>query len=334
MVATVAFAASLIAGQASAGYRLGVFGDHYSVIDPKQHVVDRYPLADPLTVRKKELYFRKNDVSLRWTAAGLSILAHGKQFSTDFAGYPVAPRLRSRDAIRATLDQKLSLKANACSGAVRIGNVVYLVPRWQKAGGAWLEVLVAVNLAEADPRPVALAVVDGASFSGSPVEDNLSVSGETLVLPVHKGLDWGLWRYDTTTGKHEFSAVGKVCKYAKALQDGSIGFVEKTDLDTFVTGILDPVSLVCSAQWESNEPVRFLDLKEPGIAYSSGPEARVHWMDSGLTIASGLGTMVKRGSATMLLLSVASDQLLWRVLSLKTGLTLHNGAEPVTVLKN
>jgi hypothetical protein len=286
---------------ATGPYRIGIYGDHFSLVASNRQVVERYPLVESLNARPKVLSFRRDRMFATWDARGLTINNGHTAYSTKLEGIPVSPRLRKRDQILQALDGRWDLAVSAVSGGRRLGSFVYFVARWQRPGGSlpivWLEALVRVNFAETDPRPEALAIVEGTSFSAAPVEDNLTVSGEKLLLPVHKGPEWGLWTYDTQLGTASYTKLGTGVKFAKALADGTIGFVEKTSMDSYVAGTLDPATLEKHETLESSEVLRFADAGAPGLVRAIGFDSEtLHWLDDGRTVTVPEGARIKRGA--------------------------------------
>jgi hypothetical protein len=325
-----------LVAQAGTSYKVGLYGDHFSLTDSVQKVVDRYPLEDPLAAKPKVLAFRRDKVFVVWDARGLTINSGGKVFTTQLKEIPVSPRWRKHEEIVSVLDHKWATAASACSGGRRVGPNVYLVARWQHGpGSTWLEALVRVNVTVAEPRPEVAAIVTGGfSFSAAPIEDNLTVSGQSLVLPVHssaqtgspQGGEWGIWSYSPDSGLSKYTKIGTTAKYVRALADGSVGYIEKAN-DKFVAGTANPSTGEKSDLLDSEQPLRFVDLAVPPLVRAQGDDGEVlHWLDEGKRMEIPMGSQVRRGQIGLIVWTGKTKPAQWTVYGLNSGQPLASSS--------
>jgi len=209
--------------------------------------VARVPRVAPIVPLDLEEAFRNNQTFAVWDERGLTIRNGKRVISSHLEGIPTSPRLRSHDDILTTLkakqDDGRSLKAGGLSGAKRVGKSVYLLVRWQDAPGRpWLECLVKVDLSSPDPAPQAIIIIPGFTFATKLIDDDLYAAPGKLYTYIQKGDSWGAWDYDLKTGEASYQTLGKNPVSITMLENQRIGFVERSDQDTFYTGIFDPAS--------------------------------------------------------------------------------------------
>jgi hypothetical protein len=217
------------------------------------------------------ILFRSDQTFAAWDKRGLTVRSGRRTLTTQLKEIPVSPRLRSRQSIRATLDEvktnDRSLDASAISGARRVGKTVYFVARWEDGPGeTWLEALVEVNLASSKPEPHALAILPGESFSKGLISDNLIGGAAGLRILLHTGANWGVWDYPLDGTSPTFKPVGEGIKYAAPFAAERACYVEKTKNGAFVAGTVDLDTGVRSDTDESNSPWHMAELGDPPLA--------------------------------------------------------------------
>ena len=102
--------------------------------------------------------YRRDNRWAVWDDRGLTVRDGAKVMSKKLGGISVSPRAFAHDEIVNNLSlfksKKRTKDSDSLSGSTRLGTKCYFVPRWTaRDGNTWLEALVMVDLAEANPKP-------------------------------------------------------------------------------------------------------------------------------------------------------------------------------------
>jgi len=228
------------------------------------------PDSSPQSKDKSVVAFRRNNNYAVWDARGLTI-RHGKvSRSMRLEDFPVSNRFWTQDELENTVrliaDKKRKRAASALSGALRVGTDAYFLARWSgNDGKPWTEALVKVGLDGAGTWPEVLGKFQGISIAYKPIDDRLTVLGDSLAVVVRDGDRWGVATYNLKEKKFAFRALGgKLLTYLPTSRRGGV-FIEHTAYGTTVGGRVDLISDYRRNVFESRGTARFLDAKSPAI---------------------------------------------------------------------
>ncbi len=184
--------------------------------------------------------FRRDNRWAVWDSRGLTVRDGESVKTTKLGDIAVSPRAFPHEQIVKNLDLFKSKKRNkdsdSLSGSVRLGTKCYFVPRWtSKDGITWLEALVVVDLAEANPKPKFLGNFKGLTSSYKPIDDKLFVVKDQLSVVTNQGDTWGLSSYDDSQSTFEFNPLGS--KLISYFRGGY--FLESTSYGTNIVGQIE-----------------------------------------------------------------------------------------------
>ncbi len=235
--------------------------------------VTTVPLLPEPEQKTLSIAFRKDKTWAVWDERGLTIRVGEDVRSTRLDEISVSPRIFERPEILQTMaavkDGSRKREATGLSGSRRVGNVVYLVPRWEdKAGKPWLEVLVRVDLTAIRPKPELLARFQGLSPARSPIDKWLRISAGRLSLPIQQAGKWGLAYFDPAAVRYDFKELGETLQFMSL--EGN--YIEKTAFGSFLVGKLDFEAPRVQLLAECKGPAKFVDQLAPGLVTSEEPD--------------------------------------------------------------
>jgi len=236
----------------------------------RAYVIDTSQTAKPKGAEKSIVAFRRNNNYAVWDARGLTV-RHGKvSRSMRLEDFPVSNRFWTQDELENTVrliaDKKRKRAASALSGALRVGTDAYFLARWNgNDGKPWTEALVKVGLDGAGTWPEVLGKFQGISIAYKPIDDRLTVLGDSIATVVRDGDRWGVATYNLKEKKFAFRSLGaKLLTYLPTSRRGGV-FIEHTAYGTTVGGRVDLISDYRRNVFESRGTARFLDAKSPAI---------------------------------------------------------------------
>ncbi len=256
---------------------LAYFQEHFIVRDGIYN--ESAPLKLPPESPKLSTVFRRNSTFAVWDERGITIRVGKKVKSTKLPDIATSPRAFSRPEIRETLaairEKKRTREVSALSGAVRVGNHVYFLGRWDdNAGKPWAEALVQVDLSDRFPTPKLVGRPDVLSLADKPIDDQLQILDGLVSYTARKGDHWGVEQYNTQNGRFTFDELGGRLESYQPGESKTGYFIEKTSYGTTVAGRIDLRSRTRHILAECRSRMRFIDASEPPcIVVSNGNSA-------------------------------------------------------------
>ncbi len=187
--------------------------------------------------------YRRDNRWAVWDDRGLTVRDGAKVMSTKLGEISVSPRAFAHDEIVNNLSlfksKKRTKDSDSLSGSTRLGTKCYFVPRWTaRDGNTWLEALVMVDLAEANPKPKFLGNFKGFSSSYKPIDEKLFIVKDQLSIVTRQGDTWGLSSYDEAQSTFEFNPLGS--NLVSYFRGGY--FLESTSYGTYIVGQIELAS--------------------------------------------------------------------------------------------
>lgn len=224
-------------------------------------------LAQKSVLPVDRVAYRKDDLFVVWDARGLNIRKGKKLITTRLPEIAVTPKLFDRPEIIETkklLEQSIrSKEAAELATSARIGDSVFLVPRWIGSDGKpWLEALVRIDMTSDNPKPQLLGRFAGWS-AGSMIAD---VDQVGMICRMADGV----WGFSTFIVKDSaFSSVPLGSNLVRYTAVGSnpklILVVELTLHGTTTISRVDLSSGAKRQLFEGRGNVNWIDTKNPVI---------------------------------------------------------------------
>ena len=275
--------------------------------------IDRVPINNSQSNGMQSIEYRRDQVFVVWDDRGLTVRDGKVASSTRFQSVPTSPRLRIRDDILKTIsahqNQDLDYRASALSGSVRIGVRIFGIARWTTTSQkTWLECLFDVNLMSAKPSVHVLTVLPGHTFSTHFIGHSLFLSHQKLQAYIQIKNQWGRWEYNPKNGKASFLAIGRNPVSIVQFPNKEVGFVEKSPIGSFYTGIFDPVEMNRESVQELNSQPMFLTNVWPPVieAKQRGLPCLVN-LDKGTTLFLAQGSQAKECQAGVIIWTGSSN---------------------------
>lgn len=286
---------------------LEYYQDHFVVRQGLQ--AWRVPAHPPEPRPVLAVSFRRNENYAVWDERGLTIRRGNRTKSTFLPDIPTSPRAFPREEILKTIellqDGKRQRNASALSGAMRIGNDVFFLLRWQSLEGkTWAEALVRVDLSADDLTPKFVGRFEGLSVAFRPIDDRLfRLNGQPAV--VTKGIDtWGVSTFDLKTQKFGFRPLGGRLASLMQLGRERALFVETSTYGTTVGGEIDLDSGLRQERFETRGNARFVDPEQPWLMVTSrATGAKVRNGETGAETNIPVGAGVRRAGPYVVVFS-------------------------------
>lgn len=231
---------------------------------------ERIPLSSDSGNSLQSLEFRRDQVFVVWDDRGLTVRNGKISSSTHFKSVPTSPRLRTRDEILKTINdrqnQNLSFQASSLSGCVRAGNHVYGIVRWTKdSDKTWLECLFDVNLSSPKPVAHALSILPGTSFAQGFIDHVLFLNHGSIAAYIKMKNQWGKWDYNPSNGNSTFQPIGNRPVAINPYPNHEVGFIEKSTIGTYYAGVFDPKQMSRVDVQEFDSKPQFLNSVWPPV---------------------------------------------------------------------
>jgi hypothetical protein len=259
---------------------LTFFQEHFIVRDGVYN--ESAPLQLPDEQPKLSTVFRKNSTFAVWDERGLTIRVDSKVKSTKLPEVATSPKAFTRDEIletqRLVKSGKRTKDVAGLSGALRVGNRVYFLSRWEdKEGKPWAEAIIQVDLTEAFPVPKFLTRVHALSMADKPIDDQIFILDGLLTYVARNKDRWGVQQFDPKSGRFSFDEMGdKLDSYTPLTGNRTGLFVEKTSYGTTVAGRVDLHARFRKTLAETRAKMRFIDAHDPAcVVLSFGNAASI-----------------------------------------------------------
>lgn len=212
--------------------------------------------------------FRRGDTYTVWDKRGLDIRAGNWIYDTRFKDLAVSPKLFSKEEIHENLlkakEGQRALEATAISGALRLGTIVYFVPRWIDCKGyTWLEAVVEIDLSAKHPKPVLIGRLPGRTLASGSIDQRLFALREQPAAIIRKGDEWGIAFFDPISGLFSYSHIGERLRAYSQLEGNNIAFVEAEDGGLNRVGVADVATGDRTDVLEDRGNIRMLDDNRP-----------------------------------------------------------------------
>lgn len=290
---------------------LAYFQEHFIVRDGVYN--ESAPLKLPLEPPKLSTVFRRNSTFAVWDERGITVRIGPKVKSTKLPDIATSPKAFPRDEIRETLtlikQRKRSKDASAISGAMRVGNRVYFLARWEDSSGKpWAEALVQVDLAERFPTPKLVGRIPVLSVATKPIDNQLQILDGQVSYVARKGNHWGVEQYNTQNGRFSFDQLGDTLDSYLPGESKTGFFIEKTAYGTTVAGRLDLRTRTRKILAEGRWRMRFMDASEPPfIIFSSGNSASIVSTATGAQMDLPVPSSARRTSRGVVIWTPVAD---------------------------
>lgn len=249
----------------------------------------------------ERVLFRKDAVYVVWDSRGLSIRNGEKKHSTRLPDVSLTPKLFSREEILQTKDlisKGVRTKyATSLAGAKRLGDDIYLLPRWQeKDGSTWLEALIHINLRDLDPHEELVGKFEGFSGATKPLDDRLFFMGEKpSVLGRKADGTYGLASYDPASSKFSYKEMGR--NLVSSWQVGATTFLcqERTTYGSRMLASVDVASGSRNELVETRGSISLLDYEKPYLVRMTKTQGEaLHNLDTGAEVLLPKSPVIKR----------------------------------------
>lgn len=250
----------------------------------------RKVLIDPPSAHRDVFALKHKSTWMVWDSRGLTVRTGDKASSSRFPFIPTSPKVLSKEQILETinkLDQGVRQReASGLSGAQLVGDTVYFLVRWEEGDGRpWLEVLISVDTAAADPKPVFVAKMPGTTRAKGEVADDLALVGKKLACFQTLTGQWGISTFDPTDSATQFVPYGANLVGATISEDGSkVLFAEKTGYGTVIAGTLDVADGARTQFAETRGKVSFVATNPGVIRIDEGKQATLINADTGAMV--------------------------------------------------
>lgn len=244
---------------------------------------------------------------------GMTIRAGRFVKSSKLQDVPLSPKLFSREEILRTRSLissgRRTREASALSGAKRLGDVVFLLARWEERDGRpWLESLISVDLAEKRPTWKLIGRFDGFTLADQPVDDKLLMLDGQLAVVARLPSGWGVARYDPKSTIFTSILIGQrlACYFPLSQRLGIA--LEPTGYGATVVRRVDLTAASTETLFETRGDIELVDASDPllFILRRSG-ETLLHNADSGAEERIPSLSRVKRTDMGVLIWSPASS---------------------------
>ncbi len=265
---------------------LSYFQEHFIVREGTAS--ESAPLKLARQTPKLSTLFRRNSTFAVWDERGLTIRVGSKVKSSKLPDVSTSPKAFSRDEIIDTLNDirrgNRSKLVAGLSGALRVGNRVYFLGRWEdKAGKPWAEALVQVDLTQKFPEPRLAGRVEAMSLADQPIDDRLFVLDGRVTYVARTKDRWGIEQYDPRTNRFSFDQMGDQLESYVQLEDAAthklqvashlLGIVEHTAYGTTIAGRIDLKARTRKVLVECRGKMRFIDNELPECLVLSAGKA-------------------------------------------------------------
>jgi hypothetical protein len=271
------------------------------------------PLVEPAEKPKASVIFRKGEKYVVWDPKrGLTVREGKHTRSTRLPDASVSPKLFSREQIEETLSLikqgKRRKEASALSGARRIGDLVYLLVRWDdRAKRPWLEALYKVDFSEERPLPTLVGRFDGLSLARAQMDEKLLIVDGLLSVVTRMKDGWGVSKFDSETNVFTAFRFGSTLRGYEPLSSRVGFFSEDSGYGTFVCGRVDLGNGNRRVLFETRGAVRLVGTESPLVALiRRGGSARLRNADSGEETTIPLASDVRRTPLGVLVWSPAT----------------------------
>jgi len=219
-----------------------------------------------LAKKKLEALIEKSEAKIVvWDRRGLTIRSGKRSLQTKFEDYPVSAKLLEANVIRSNASKFTSGEyrraAAGLSGSLRVGEKLYLLPRWEARNGAsWLEALVEIDLSQDLPKPQLIGSYKGLSLGKGLIDHELAAWQDQIVVVTQSDSEWGVARYLTSNSEFKFEVVGSKLLEHQWRPDRLL-FAEPTSYGMTVAGTYNLKSELRRDSIETRGLVSFLPLE-------------------------------------------------------------------------
>ncbi len=278
------------------------------------------------TIAARAFQIKSGNKSIAWSEKGLTVTVGQRTRSTRFSDLPVSPRFFSSEAlaeVNALLAKKeIAKEASGLSGWEQVGDIVYLLPRWNNPRkAAWLEMLVKVDMAQPVPWFETLAVWKGLTTSSLTVEDLLAPApgGLRSVSDLEGG--WGVTTWiEAEPGETTYQEFGRYPRsFAWNSDFTELRFVERTSYGTQLAGRVDLLTQNRANLSEGRDPILFPGETSDILQTNTTRQVVLRNADSGLELRLPLNVGT-RNVAPGVLVWTPRDKPTQAVLYSKVGL--------------
>ena len=258
---------------------------------------------------------------MKWDWKGFTVTVGKKVRTSRLAELPISEKFFSQEQIEAMNDIGLKREVTGLSGWEQIGDVLYMVPRWEdKDKSTWLEMMIKIDLKSASPWYVPLGVLEGNSKANSVVEDRVFKTGNGLGIVSEKDGDWGLATWPLRGGNSEFHAIGTSPRAFDVNTDGTVlRFIEKTSYGTNLAGMAALPAGTRTDFAETRDPIFFPGDTTDIVQINASTGVVLRNTDSGLELRLPANVGV-RNVAPGVLVWVPRESPTQAVLYSKSGL--------------
>lgn len=294
--------------------KLTVVGDIATLV--KDGKTSQFRMTAKPTPPVTKLTFRKDDAYVVWDARGLTIRQGKRVYNSQLAEMSLSPKLFEREEILITKDRiatgSRKRDASGLSGAKRVGNVVYLLPRWtDREGNTWLECLVRIELLKPNAKPELLGKYDATSLAALNIDDQLFNWNGQLAVIGRSDQTWGLGQFDIAKNEFRYEELGTGLLDFRIPKLGRLLVREKTSYDTTVIARVDLKTLSRRLLSDSAGRVSLVDSEEPALAIvERGPAKSLHNLESAVMAGIFADEKVYRAFDCILLIGKTNARLL------------------------
>jgi len=248
------------------------------------------PKATP-AVAARAFEIKVGTKSIAWGEKGLTVTVGQRSRTTRFSDLPVSPRFFYAEDL-AQVNERMASKeitkeASGLSGWEQVGDIVYLLPRWNDARkAAWLEMLVKVDMSQPNPWFETLAVWKGLTPATLAVEDQLVPAPGGLRSVTNLDGGWGVttWQESDpgTTMYQEFGRFPRT--FAWNANFSELRFVERTNYGTQLAGRVDIATQTRANLSEGRDPILFPGETSEILQTNTPRQVVLRNADSGLEL--------------------------------------------------
>lgn len=220
-----------------------------------------------------------------WDERGLTVRAGKRSYHTRFEDYPISPKLLDPDVIRGNAPKfaggEYKRTAAGISGHLRIGDKLFMLPRWEnRKGEPWLEALVELDFAQDLPKPKLVGRFQGLSAAQGLIDEELHAMQEHLLVVTETGADWGIARFHTAEPGFAYTGAGSSLVHHEWRSD-RILYAETTAFGMTVAGVFDLASETRRDAIETRGLLSFLPLQHDAAVIRFKSTTYVRSMESG-----------------------------------------------------
>jgi hypothetical protein len=251
---------------------------------------DRVAILKPESVAPSvtNFEFRDGTTALTWNKDGMTIQVDKYKRTTRFVDVPTSPRIFSKeqvlDAIRGVEKGERSLAATRLTGYELVGNIMYLLMRWDYSDGRPLfEVLTQIDISQPRPWFKVLEKMPTVSKVDSGDADELFLTRDRLAVVGSMGEKWGLATWDIERKFVRYFSLGEgLFRHSIPRGDNrNLLFIERTAYKTWLAGRVNLDGLTRENVAESKDKVSFVSVDPTVVRIDSVDECRIRFVDSG-----------------------------------------------------